>query len=164
VLIWSYAALVVIGALVGQRWGIGGVAIGVSFAMAFNWVSMAWLTRTVTGVTWARFFRAHVSAALLAALVALAAAATAQVARGAHLKSLLVLALSGVAAAGVAYLAARTRPDIWLGPHGTWAFRRIEDLLRRRSARLTLAAERAGPWRRRSRSSCRRFGAAAPSE
>jgi len=143
VLIWSYAALVVIGAIIGSRWGIGAVAIGVSFAMAFNWLSMAWLTRTVTGVTWTRFVRAHVPAALLATLVALATAATAQVTHGAHLKSVFVLPICGMAALGVTYLAARTRPDIWLGPHGTWAFRRIEDVLRRRSARLTLAAERA---------------------
>lgn len=143
VLIWSYAALVVIGAIVGQRWGIGAVAIGVSFAMAFNWLSMAWLTRTVTGVTWTRFLRAHVSAALLATLVAVTTAATAQVTRSAHFKSVFTLAVCGMAALGVAYLALRTRPDIWLGPHGTWAFRRIEDVFRRRSARLTLAAERA---------------------
>ncbi|MGH7513462.1 MAG: lipopolysaccharide biosynthesis protein [Gemmatimonadales bacterium] len=143
VLIWSYGGLVVLGAIVGQRWGIGGVAVGVSFAMAFNWVSMAWLTRVVTGVTWVRFLRAHMPAALLATLVALTAAAAAQVARGAHLKSVFVLPISALAAAATVYLAARTRPQVWLGPHGTWALRRIEDLLRRRSARLTLAAERA---------------------
>jgi PST family polysaccharide transporter len=143
VLIWSYAALVVVGAIVGSRWGIGAVAIAVSFAMAFNWLSMAWLTRRMTGVTWSRFIQAHVPAAWLAMLVALTAAATAQVARSAHLKSPFVLVLCGIAALGVTYAAARTRPDIWLGPHGTWAFRRIEDLRRRRSARLTLAAEQA---------------------
>jgi PST family polysaccharide transporter len=143
VLIWSYAVLVVVGAIVGQRWGIGGVAIGVSFAMAFNWVSMAWLTRSVTGVSWTRFLRAHIPAALLATLVALMAAATAHAGRSAHLKSLLVLAAAGVAAAGTAYAAARLRPAFWLGPHGTWALRRVEDLLRRRSAGLTLAAQRA---------------------
>ena len=143
VLIWSYAALVVIGAIVGSRWGIGAVAVLVSFAMAFNWLSMAWLTRTMTGVTWMRFVRAHVPAALLATLVGLTAAATAYLARGAHFKAPFVLVTCGMAALGVAYLAARNRPDVWLGPHGSWAFSRIEDLLRRRSARLTLAAERA---------------------
>ncbi len=143
VLVWVYAGLVVLGATVGQRWGIGGVAIGVSFAMAFNWVSMAWLTRSVTGVTWARFFLAHLPAAVLATLVALTAAAAAQAGHSVHLRSLAVLATSGLAAGAVAFFAARLWPEVFLGPHGTWAFRRVEDLLRRRSARLTLAAERA---------------------
>jgi PST family polysaccharide transporter len=143
VLVWSYAALVVIGAVVGSRWGIGAVAIGVSFAMAFNWLSMAWLTRTMTGVTWTRFLNAHVPAALLAMLVAATAAATAQVARSAHLKGPVVLVICGIAVLAVTYAAGRSRPDIWLGPHGTWAFRRIDDVRRRRAARLTLTAERA---------------------
>ena len=149
----------------GQRWGIGGVAIGVSFAMAFNWVSMAWLTRSVTGVTWARFFLAHLPAAVLATLVALTAAAAAQAGHSVHLRSLTVLATSGLAAGAVAFFAARLWPEVFLGPHGTWAFRRVEDLLRRRSARLTLAAERAraeGPTDG-SRSSCLRYAAGAPS-
>ena len=142
-LIWTYAGLVVLGAIIGQRWGIGGVAIGVSFAMAFNWVSMASLTRSVTGLSWLRFLQAHVPAALLAILVALAAAAAAQAGRSAHLGSVSVLIAGAVAAVAVVCLAARVRPEIWLGPHGIWVLRRVEDLVRRRSARLTLAAEKA---------------------
>ena len=142
-LIWTYAGLVVLGAIVGQRWGVGGVAVGVSLAMAFNWLSMSWLTRSVTGVTWGRFLRAHVPAALLASLVAATAAAAAAAGRSAHLGGLLTLVLAGLGVLIVVYGAARTRPELWLGPHGTWAFRRIEELVRRRAGRLALATEKA---------------------
>jgi phage replication-related protein YjqB (UPF0714/DUF867 family) len=53
-----------------------------------------------------------------------------------------VLLAAAAAAAAAAYLAARIRPELFLGPHGTWVFRRVEDLLRQRSARLSLAAEK----------------------
>jgi hypothetical protein len=111
--------------------------------MAFNWVSMAWLTRSVTGVTWTRFLRAHLPAARLATLVALAGAAAAQAGRAAHLKSPFVLATTGAAVAVIAYTAARLWPAFWLGAHGAWGFRRVEDLLRRGSARLAPATGRA---------------------
>jgi PST family polysaccharide transporter len=142
---WTYAGLVVLGAAIGQQWGLGGVAVGVSVAMAANWLSMVWLCRAVTGLTWARFGAAHLPAALLAGLIVVAAAPVAQAMRVAHLGSVPVLTAAGLAAAGVAWAAARLRPDIMLGPHGLWAFKRAEHLVLRRSARMTLAAEKSNP-------------------
>jgi hypothetical protein len=114
--------------------------VGVSVAMAANWLSMVWLCRSVTGLTWARFGAAHLPAALLAGLIAVAAAPVAQAMRMAHLGNVAVLIAAGLAAAGMAFAAAHVRPDIWLGPHGTWAFKRAERLVRR-PASLTLAEE-----------------------
>ena len=140
VLQWMYTGFVVVGAAIGQQWGVGGVAVGVSVAMAANWLSMVWLCRSVTGLTWARFGAAHLPAALLAGLIAVAAAPVAQAMRMAHLGNVAVLIAAGLAAAGMAFAAAHVRPDIWLGPHGTWAFKRAERLVRR-PASLTLAEE-----------------------
>jgi O-antigen/teichoic acid export membrane protein len=127
----AFAAMVVVAALIGQRWGVGGVAFAVSIAMCINWLSMAQLGRSVTGLSWARFAGAHAPAALLALLIAAAAAIVAQGGRAAHFGSIPILLAAAVAALMVTYAASRFRPELFLGPHGTWAFRQGEALLRR---------------------------------
>ena len=135
VLQFAYAAMVVVGAIIGQRWGVGGVAVCVSIAMTLNWLSMAKLSRSVTGLDWTRFAAAHVPAVLLALVIGGAAAAGAEAARSAHLGNLLVLLVAGLAAALAAGGASWLRPGIFLGRHGTWAYRQGEKLLRRGSRR-----------------------------
>jgi PST family polysaccharide transporter len=135
---YVYAALVVVGAIVGQRWGVGGVAVAVSIAMGINWLSMAWLGRSVTGLSWPRFLQAQLPAAFLAVVVGAAAAVVAHWARGAHLGTIPVLATAGVAAVAVTLGAAKLGPDLFLGSHGLWAITHAGELLRggrgRRSA------------------------------
>ena len=70
---FAYAAMVVVGAIIGQRWGVGGVAVCVSVAMGINWLNMAQLGRTVTGLDWGRFTRAQLPAAMLALVIGVAA-------------------------------------------------------------------------------------------
>jgi O-antigen/teichoic acid export membrane protein len=130
---FAYAGLVVVGAIVGQRWGVGGVAVCVSVAMGINWLSMAQLGRNVTGLPWARFTRAHVPAALMAVVIGAAALLAAEVSRSAHLGAVPLIAVAGLAALGSAAAAARLSPALFLGPHGSWAWREGEALLRRRS-------------------------------
>jgi hypothetical protein len=131
----GYAGLVLVGALVGQRWGVGGVAVAVSAAMAINWLAMAELSRSVTGLGWGRFGRAHAPAVMLALLVGLAAAAAAHGARAAGLGNLAVLLAAGLAAALAALIAGWMQPNFFLGPHGIWARTQGTDLLRGRSRR-----------------------------
>jgi O-antigen/teichoic acid export membrane protein len=134
---WGYAVFVVLGAIVGQRWGLGGVAVGVSIAMGLNWIGMAWLSRSVTGVSWSRFARAHGPPALLAGLIGIAVAIVAQSARAAHLGTVLVLLVAAITAAAVAVGALTLRPEAFLGEHGAWAYTRGQELLGRRSRRAT---------------------------
>jgi O-antigen/teichoic acid export membrane protein len=131
ILQYVYAALVVIGAVIGQRWGVGGVAVAVSIAMAVTWQNMAWLARRVTGLSWPRFFVAHLPAAALALVIAATAAVVAHWARGAHLGGIFVLVVAGLAAAGVGFAVVRLRPAVFLGPHGTWAVDHAGELRRR---------------------------------
>jgi PST family polysaccharide transporter len=139
VLQFAYAAMVVVGAIIGQRWGVGGVAVCVSFAMALNWLSMAWLSRSVTGLSWSRFARAQVPAALLSVLIGGVVGIVAHVARAAHTGNVPVLVMAGLAAAAVTFAATRVRPEFFLGLHGTWASKRAEELLQRVSQRLARA-------------------------
>lgn len=137
---YAYAVMVVVGAIIGQRWGVGGVAVAVSVAMALNWLSMAWLGRSVTALSWGRFVRAHVPATLVALVVGPAAAVVAHQARALHLGTIPVLIVCAAVAAGTTVLAARLRPSAFLGEHGTWAVDHGLRLLRRGSRRRAAAA------------------------
>ncbi|MBA3553155.1 MAG: lipopolysaccharide biosynthesis protein [Gemmatimonadales bacterium] len=128
---YAYAAMVVVGAIIGQRWGIGGVAVAVSMAMGINWLSMAWLSRSVTGLSWLRFGQAQAPAALLALVLGATVAAVAHWARAAHLGTIPLLIAAGLVAVTVVLAASRLSPKVFLGPHGTWAVRQAEALLRR---------------------------------
>jgi O-antigen/teichoic acid export membrane protein len=61
-----YAGLVVVGALIGKRWGITGVAWGVLGAILVNYLAMAQLSLESTGLSWFAFARVHVRGAVLA--------------------------------------------------------------------------------------------------
>ena len=141
---YAYAAMVVIGAIIGQHWGVGGVAVAVSVAMGLNWLSMAWLGRSVTGLSWVRFFRAHVPAAMVTIVVGPAAAVIAQQARGLEVGAVPVLMVSGLVAAGTALVATRLGPGLFLGPHGLWAVNNGLRLLRRGPRRRAKAASGRG--------------------
>jgi O-antigen/teichoic acid export membrane protein len=131
VLQFVYAGMVVVGAIIGQRWGVGGVAVAVSLAMGLNWLSMAGLSRSVTGLSWGRFARAQLPAALLAAVIGASAAVVAHWARAAHLGIIPVLLAAGLVAVAVTFAAYKLRPQLFLGAHGTWAANQAEELLRR---------------------------------
>jgi PST family polysaccharide transporter len=137
---FAYAAMVVGAAIVGQRWGVEGVAVGVSLAMGVNWLNMAQLGHRVTGLEWGRFTRAHLPAALLALVIAAAAMLAAETGRSARLGSIPVLAMAALAALAAAAGAARMSPTLFLGAHGTWALREGGALVRRRTRRSPPAA------------------------
>ena len=131
-----YAAMVLLGALIGQQNGIGGVAVAVSIAMGINWLWMASLGRSVTGLSWPRFFRAQAPGALFALLIGAAVALTVQAPRAAHLGRIAVLVVGGLTAVAVAFGAWRVRSERLLGPHGAWAVMRAEEFIRQGLQRL----------------------------
>lgn len=126
----AFAGMVVLGALIGQQWGVGGVAVAVSIAMGINFLNMAELSRTVTGLSWTRFARAHVPGALLALLIGGAVALTVSGARAAQLGNIPILVVAGLTAAVVTLGALRLQSKLFLGPHGAWAFKRAGEFLR----------------------------------
>jgi O-antigen/teichoic acid export membrane protein len=137
----AYAVLVLLGAFIGQRWGVGGVAVAVSIAMGAHWLTMAELSRWVTGLSWSRFLLAHVPGALLAAIVGGTVALVVQGTRRAHLGDVPVLIAGGSMAAAVVLAVWRARPELLLGTHGIWAFRRLEEFLRQGYSRIRRVRE-----------------------
>jgi hypothetical protein len=108
----------------------------VSIAMGINWLWMASLGRSVTGLSWPRFFRAQAPGALFALLIGAAVAVTVQAPRAAHLGRIPVLVVAGLTAAAVAIGAWRVRSVRLLGPHGAWAVMRAEEFIRQGLRRL----------------------------
>jgi len=133
-----YAGMVFLGALVGQRWGIGGVAIAVSIVMGINWLMMAALGQRVMGLSRARFIRAHAASVLFTALLATGVGITVEAARAAHLGKLAVLAVAGLTCAAELYAASRFWPELLLGPHGAWASRQAFATIRGALGRFRL--------------------------
>jgi teichuronic acid exporter len=65
-----YATLVIVGALIGSRWGITGVAVGASAAVGYMYFAMAQVAVRITACSWMDFFRAQLPGVLLAVWVA----------------------------------------------------------------------------------------------
>jgi O-antigen/teichoic acid export membrane protein len=115
-----YAVLVVGGSLVGQRWGVAGVAAGVLAAVAVNFIAMAQLSLAVAGLTWGALLRAHLPAAALAASTALVMAAVALPMRAWGVPPLVRLLAAAGTALVVATGLAWTSPRLFLGEDGRW--------------------------------------------
>ncbi|MGH7580026.1 MAG: lipopolysaccharide biosynthesis protein [Gemmatimonadales bacterium] len=128
-----YAGLVLAGAILGQRWGVGGIAVGVSIAMGMNWLLMAWLARLVTGLDWSRFAVAQLPAVMLALVAGGSAVLGAEAGRAVRLGNLPILIVAGLVTATAGYAASRLAPVVFLGPHGAWAGRQATALLRHRA-------------------------------
>jgi PST family polysaccharide transporter len=135
-----YAVMVLVAALIGQRWGVGGVAVAVSVAMGINWLMMAALGQAVTGLSWPRFVRAQAPGLVLAVLIGGAVAVTVQTTRAANLRGVPIVIVGGLTAAAVVVAASWFGAERLLGPHGTWAFQRAHELIRGRSRRLAAPA------------------------
>jgi O-antigen/teichoic acid export membrane protein len=113
-----YAGLVFLGAWVGQRWGVTGVAVGVLGALFTNYLLMAHLSLSVGQISWARFARAQLPALGLTIVLAAVTLATTAGARHLGLPPLVSLVASSAAAVGTAALLAWLTPALALGEHG----------------------------------------------
>ena len=122
----AYAGLVFLGALIGQQWGVTGVAIGVLCALCANYLSMAHLSMTVIDLPWTRYAQAQLPAVRLAILLAAVTVGVSAVTRRLEMGALPGLLIGAAAAAGAALLAAWLFPKVVLGENGI----RMRDILR----------------------------------
>jgi len=115
-----FAALVIAGSLIGQRWGIVGVAGGAMFALSINFLLMAQLSVSMAEMPWRDFWGAHLPALLVAAVSAPIAWGTATALRHQELPPLLVLSAAGGLALVVALLLIWRFPWLFLGKDVRW--------------------------------------------
>ncbi len=109
------AALLFAGALIGARWGIAGVAVGVVAGMVFMYFAMAHLSLRIVKGTWREFFPAHLAGLTLGLLVGSVALVVRWILEREGFGSLttLMAILAACAAAlpiGVYFLPGRLRP------------------------------------------------------
>jgi PST family polysaccharide transporter len=132
-----YALLVFAGALIGQRWGITGVAGGVLLAVTINFLLMAQLSLRLGGGTAREWVGAHVPALKLATLTGLVAWGAVTALRHAELPSGARLLLAGLAAAACWSFLMWVRPAAFLGKEGMWMAQLLRGYLPGRAAAVS---------------------------
>lgn len=140
---WTYAAVVVAGAIVGRQWGLAGVSWAVLLAIFANYLMTAQLGLRLLSFTWRDYLLAHAAGLKAAAVVggpALVAASVARVWLTGH--PVAILATTLVAAVAVSAPLVALRPSWLLEADGEWLLRR---LVRFGSARLGMGPPEAEP-------------------
>jgi O-antigen/teichoic acid export membrane protein len=122
---WSYAALVIGGGVIGQRWGITGVAWVVLFALLANFLLTAHLGTRLVALSWPEYFDAHRPAFRTAAVVGVMAFAAATAARSLGIPPAGVLALTLAVTGSVLAVVWMSAADWLLGTDGQWLFARL---------------------------------------
>jgi O-antigen/teichoic acid export membrane protein len=129
-----FAAFVLIGAWIGQHWGIVGVAWGALAALTLNFIMMASLSLEITRTTWIEYWKVHRPAVLLTLasfpFVWMAAAA----ARAASLPPAFTLLIVGTVLVGVCVGLVWRLASVFLGPEGLWMLSTLRSLVGQPSA------------------------------
>ncbi|MCF6158843.1 MAG: lipopolysaccharide biosynthesis protein [wastewater metagenome] len=124
-----YAALVLGGAIIGQYWGIHGVAYGVFFAIVVNFILMAHLSLAALSLSWKEFFVVHVSALPLTAIVLLEVFSITTVLRNAAMPALVILASSMVCVLVTITLLFYLSSKSMLGRDGIWMLQTLSNYI-----------------------------------
>jgi PST family polysaccharide transporter len=115
-----FAVLIFVGALIGTHWGVAGVAVGVVVALGINYVSMAHLSLSTTGLSWSRFAALHFRGLVLGALLGGAAWLSADGLRALEASPALVLPATLLGSCAVLGIALAVAPRHTLGGDGFW--------------------------------------------
>jgi PST family polysaccharide transporter len=127
---------VAIGALIGQFWGLPGVAAGVVLALASNFLLMAQLSLSVTGLSWSQFAAAHLPGLAQASVTGTLAWLLAGRLRDLGVHPMLVLAEVSAVVVVTAITLSALLPTLFLGADGQSALRTITPLVTKLRGRL----------------------------
>jgi PST family polysaccharide transporter len=115
-----YAVLVVGGALIGQRFGLTGVAIGVLGALTVHFFLMSQLSLKNTLMSWSEFLGAHVPALTLTAIVSAVSWGTATLMREFNSPAIVTLSATITVALVCVLIIVRFVPALSIGEEGVW--------------------------------------------
>jgi PST family polysaccharide transporter len=127
----AYAALVLVGAWIGQHWGIAGVAWGTLGALTVNFVLMAELGLDVGHVTWREFWVAHRPAVFLTAAAFPPVFAMVTLLRHFVLPPVVIVAAVALLALGLGLLLVVLAPSVFLGQDGQWMLETMGTFVRK---------------------------------
>jgi O-antigen/teichoic acid export membrane protein len=123
-----YAACVFSGSLIGSRWGIKGVAVGVVIAITVIYLLMAQLTTRLIGASWKEYILCQAPGAILGVVVMAFVITVTYLLRSAHLPSLVILAGAAITSAVAGVVAGLSLPRAWLNKVSFGAVDNIEQL------------------------------------
>jgi O-antigen/teichoic acid export membrane protein len=115
-----YAASVLVGALVGQLWGLTGVAAGILLSQLLHYGLMAQLARSRTSLSWCDLLLAHAPGLVFAALIAPPVWLVRWTLIDLGLGPLPVLAGAALACGIALFALLHTVPRLTLGADGIW--------------------------------------------
>jgi PST family polysaccharide transporter len=122
-----YALMVIAGGLIGQRWGVPGVALGVLGALFAFFMLMAQLSIGLTSIRWRDYLAAHVPAISLALVVGAESWASLTITRGMLLSPIAVLAIALGSVALTLLIFLSVSPRLVLGDDGVWLLCRVAE-------------------------------------
>jgi len=137
----AFAGAVFAGALIGQLWGIRGVAIGVVAAIGSNFLLMAQLSLRLSGMRWREFAAAQLPGLALGIVVWIGTWALAGRLRELGVTPLVLVIDTTIVALFGAVVLCWLIPSLFLGPDGRSVLRMVRAILPERFS------ERPG-WRR----------------
>jgi O-antigen/teichoic acid export membrane protein len=114
----AFAIAVTVGSLIGQFWGVAGVALGAVAALAINFLLMAQLSLRLTGMRWSDFAVAHLPGVALAGTVGAGALALVDRLRELQVSPLALLVDVALASAAAGLLSCWLLPALFLGRDG----------------------------------------------
>jgi len=136
---WAYAVLTVVGAIVGSRWGVPGVAAGTLTAIVVKFILMLRLSQSITGARTEHLIRAHIPGLRLSLATGIVAGSTAVLLRSLEAPPVVTMVAVGAAIGLVvrSWLLVRW-PWYFLGEEGVWLLRTAHRNLPSSIARLVL--------------------------
>jgi PST family polysaccharide transporter len=122
-----YALMVVAGSLIGRRWGVPGVAVGVLVALFAFFILMAQLSVRLTSIRWRDYFAAYLPAVSLTVMIGAEVWTIATIMRGMAVSPAVVLALCLAVVAGTLLVLFSLSPKLVLGEDGVWLLCRVAE-------------------------------------
>lgn len=132
-----YALLVIAGGLIGQWWGVPGVAVGVLIALFTFFLLMAQLSVRLTSISWGDYLAAHLPAVFLTLMSGIEIWAVATITRrmGAAPYAVLLITITVCAASFILLLL--ISPRLVIGEDGLWVLCRITEAVPQRFLLVT---------------------------
>jgi O-antigen/teichoic acid export membrane protein len=127
----AYAVLVLMGAWIGQHWGIAGVAWGTLGALTVNFVLMAELGLDVGHVTWREFWVAHQPAVFLTAATFPPVLALTILLRHFALPPVVTVIAVALVVIALGLLLIVLAPTLFLGKDGQWMLETLRTFIRK---------------------------------
>ena len=109
-----YASCVIVGSIIGRKWGVAGVAVGVVASLSVIYLLLGRLSIRLTQASWRLFFVAQLPGMAIGAGVASVAFPATLLMRAAHLPQLFILACTVVICLTAAVATAVVLPREWL--------------------------------------------------